>query len=156
AAIQETRKAETALVTRFILNQVFTRPRLMRLLMAGARLLRDSGLAGVALEAELVGGRLKLALALLVSTRPQSAIAQAPRTEPQAAESVCQPKKTARVAMLSGCVMEGLFGPTNRATERVLERNGCEIVSCPEQGCCGALHAHAGQIEMARRLARRN
>jgi glycolate oxidase iron-sulfur subunit len=52
--------------------------------------------------------------------------------------------------------MEGLFAATNRSTERVLEINGCEIVSCPDQVCCGALHAHAGQIETARQLAKRN
>jgi len=155
AVIEETRKSEMALATRFILNQVFTRPRLLRLLMAGARLLRDSGLAQMSLDARLFSGRLKLALALLLATRPQTAIAQTARSERPAAPDR-EPKKTARVALLSGCVMEGLFEPTNRATERVLERNGCQIVSCPDQACCGALHSHAGQIEMARRLARRN
>src|SRR5262252_10455790 len=44
AAIKAGRSTTALLATRFILNQVFTRPRLLRLLMAGARLLRDSGL----------------------------------------------------------------------------------------------------------------
>ncbi|MDQ3243195.1 MAG: heterodisulfide reductase-related iron-sulfur binding cluster [Gemmatimonadota bacterium] len=59
-------------------------------------------------------------------------------------------------AVLLGCVMEGLFTGTNRATERVLGRNGYAIVDAPRQGCCGALHAHAGDLEAARRLARKN
>jgi glycolate oxidase iron-sulfur subunit len=60
------------------------------------------------------------------------------------------------VAVLRGCVMQGLFAPTNRATERVLQVNGYEGVAAPGQGCCGALHAHAGDHEGARVLARRN
>jgi glycolate oxidase iron-sulfur subunit len=52
--------------------------------------------------------------------------------------------------------MEGLFRETNRATERVLERNGCELLDASGQVCCGALHAHAGQIESAKELAKKN
>ena len=52
--------------------------------------------------------------------------------------------------------MEGLFSATNRATERVLTVNGYAMVSAPEQQCCGALHAHAGDLGNARKLARRN
>jgi glycolate oxidase iron-sulfur subunit len=59
-------------------------------------------------------------------------------------------------AVLKGCVMEGLFTDTNRATERVLAVNGYRIVEASGQRCCGALHAHAGDIETARALGRRN
>jgi glycolate oxidase iron-sulfur subunit len=62
----------------------------------------------------------------------------------------------ARVALLRGCVMEGLFAQANRATRRVLEINGCEVVEASGQACCGALHSHAGQTQMARELARKN
>jgi glycolate oxidase iron-sulfur subunit len=52
--------------------------------------------------------------------------------------------------------MEGLFRNTNRATERVLTVNGYAMVAAPGQQCCGALHAHAGDLDNARKLARRN
>lgn len=52
--------------------------------------------------------------------------------------------------------MEGLFTDTNRATERVLQKNGYSLIRAPGQACCGALHAHAGHLESARKLARRN
>jgi glycolate oxidase iron-sulfur subunit len=52
--------------------------------------------------------------------------------------------------------MEGLFSETNRATERVLMRNGYSLTAARGQGCCGALHAHAGDLENARKLARTN
>ena len=62
----------------------------------------------------------------------------------------------ARVAMFSGCVMGSVFGDTNAATARVLARNGVEVHVVRPQTCCGALHAHAGERERARELARRN
>jgi glycolate oxidase iron-sulfur subunit len=52
--------------------------------------------------------------------------------------------------------MEGLFAHTNRATGRVLERNGYRPVTAAGQQCCGALHAHAGDEVGAQALARRN
>jgi len=52
--------------------------------------------------------------------------------------------------------MDGLFSATNRATRRVLMVNDYAVVAAPGQGCCGALHAHAGDLETARSLARRN
>ncbi len=60
------------------------------------------------------------------------------------------------VAVFTGCVMEGLFTATNRATSRVLAVNGCRPVEVSQQVCCGALHAHAGDLRTARELARRN
>jgi glycolate oxidase iron-sulfur subunit len=60
------------------------------------------------------------------------------------------------VGFLSGCVMHQLFADVNRTTVRLLARNGFEVVVPRSQGCCGALHAHAGDIEAARGLARSN
>ncbi|HEY6959014.1 MAG TPA: heterodisulfide reductase-related iron-sulfur binding cluster [Candidatus Limnocylindria bacterium] len=62
----------------------------------------------------------------------------------------------ADACLFAGCIMRESFGDTERATVRVLERGG-RIVSAPaEQTCCGALHAHAGDGETARELARLN
>jgi glycolate oxidase iron-sulfur subunit len=44
----------------------------------------------------------------------------------------------------------------NEATVRVLQKNGCEVAVPADQGCCGALHVHAGIRSEARMLARRN
>ena len=64
--------------------------------------------------------------------------------------------KPLRVGVLTGCVQESLFARVNRATARVLEANGCEVVPVAAQVCCGALEAHAGRLERARSLAREN
>ena len=58
--------------------------------------------------------------------------------------------------LFKGCVTEGLFKRVNEATERVLAVNGCATQAPEPQVCCGALHAHAGDLEGARKLARRN
>ena len=60
------------------------------------------------------------------------------------------------VAFLAGCVMHEIFPDVNRATVRVLAENGYDVWVPKAQGCCGALHAHAGDSETAHRLARRN
>jgi glycolate oxidase iron-sulfur subunit len=62
----------------------------------------------------------------------------------------------AMTATLLGCVQEGLLARVNRATVRVLEVNGYTTVDVPGQGCCGAIHAHTGDLERARSLARAN
>ncbi len=61
-----------------------------------------------------------------------------------------------RVAFFIGCVSESMFGPTNRATLRVLLANGVEVVAPDAQVCCGAIHHHNGKPEVARDLARKN
>ena len=61
-----------------------------------------------------------------------------------------------RVAILRGCVQAGLFARVNDATERVLRANGYEVIEVSGQGCCGALHTHAGDSMRARKLARAN
>lgn len=65
------------------------------------------------------------------------------------------PKKY-RVAMLTGCAQDLIFSDVNRDTVEVLARNGCEVVTPAEQNCCGSLHAHNGEWDLAKELARRN
>ena len=60
------------------------------------------------------------------------------------------------VGLLSGCVMPLMQGEAMRAAVSVLQRNGCDVVVPPAQGCCGALNLHAGDLELGRRMARRN
>lgn len=60
-----------------------------------------------------------------------------------------------RVAVLTGCAQDLLFSDVNRDTVEVLARNGCEVITPPEQGCCGSLHAHNGEWDLAQEMARR-
>ena len=58
--------------------------------------------------------------------------------------------RRARVAFFAGCVAQVTFSDLNRATIRVLQANGCEVVVPAAQVCCGALPAHAGVRDVAR------
>jgi glycolate oxidase iron-sulfur subunit len=60
------------------------------------------------------------------------------------------------VSVLSGCVQDRWFHQVNRATIRVLARNGWRVLVPRKQRCCGALAAHNGRLRSARSLARRN
>ena len=60
-----------------------------------------------------------------------------------------------RVGLLTGCVQDLVFSDVNRDTADVLLANGCVVDTPAEQPCCGSLHAHNGERELARTLARR-
>ncbi|HVV73875.1 MAG TPA: (Fe-S)-binding protein [Verrucomicrobiae bacterium] len=64
-------------------------------------------------------------------------------------------EKRYRVAMLTGCAQDLIFSDVNRDTVEVLVQNGCEVVTPPQQLCCGSLHAHNGELDLARELARK-
>ncbi len=131
------------LVARLILA-TFANPWLMRLAMASARVARALGLPRLLAA---LPGRPGFAFAMLASTeRPVAATPYNAKGD----------GSRGSVAVLHGCVMEGLFAETNRATARVLVVNGYQVVDASGEGCCGALHAHAGDADGARALARRN
>jgi glycolate oxidase iron-sulfur subunit len=65
-------------------------------------------------------------------------------------------KRHYRVAFFAGCIANLTFSRLNEATVKVLVRNGCDVVIPANQGCCGALHVHAGMRDLARHLAKRN
>jgi glycolate oxidase iron-sulfur subunit len=127
-----------------VILYVFARPRLLRPAMFLSRILAATPIPSLLSG---VPGRLGFAMAMLASTG--RSIERSPYNAVGGGER-------GRVATLRGCVMDGLFSATNRATERVLTVNGYAIVPAPGQQCCGALHAHAGDLENARSLARRN
>jgi glycolate oxidase iron-sulfur subunit len=64
--------------------------------------------------------------------------------------------KIARVGMFRGCLMDMMFTETNVNTVELLSEAGFEVVIPDTQTCCGALHAHSGELDQARALARRN
>lgn len=72
-------------------------------------------------------------------------------------EQLTQPGNArGRALLFSGCVMGELFGDVHRATGRVLAREGIAVEAPNGQVCCGALHAHDGDLAFARHLAQRN
>jgi len=86
---------------------------------------------------------------------------QTPRIAPKFSNSLIPAHQTPsgttryRVALLTGCVQDLVFPDVNRDTADVLLANGCSVDTPPVQPCCGSLHAHNGDLEHARVLARR-
>lgn len=61
-----------------------------------------------------------------------------------------------RIGFFVGCVMEIFFSKVNDLSMKLLTAAGCEVILLKEQTCCGALHHHIGEKEMAIRLAKKN
>jgi glycolate oxidase iron-sulfur subunit len=76
-----------------------------------------------------------------------------PDAKPLPATYPAKGPRRARVALLSGCVQQVLAADINWATLRVLSRNGVEVVIPRDQGCCGALAMHIGELDAAREQA---
>jgi glycolate oxidase iron-sulfur subunit len=152
----------TSRLLRLALRHVWLHPRRLRLAFGLSRLVRDAGLPRLLLKTKvsrLLPSQVEFALALLESSSPSPQSKGRGRRDAPESEVVrteARTEREGRALMFTGCVTEGLFARVNRATARVLEANGCRADAPRGQVCCGALHAHAGDLEGARTLARRN
>ena len=138
---------------RFVLRHVWLSPTRLKLFFGASRVFRDLGFARMLLKtrmARIISPRVEFAVALLESSRGVSRTASRRRKDQNVAQA------SEDVLLFTGCVGEGLFARVNRATERVLRANNFEVRAPADQVCCGALHAHAGDLEGARELARKN
>jgi glycolate oxidase iron-sulfur subunit len=147
------------------LRFIFPYPKRLEMVFKFSRFLRDNRLVKFAFGKGFVrrfSPKADFALSLLMTTAPCGKAeewrdGETEREEVTPLPTPHTPLPTSRlVSVFTGCVMEGLFKPANDATKRVLAVNGCELNDVETQVCCGALHAHAGDLETARRLARRN
>lgn len=135
---------------RLMLRNVIARPRLLAAAMAPARWYTGSRVRGT------VRGTGVLRLLGRLGTGERQLPARSGRPF-RPGDALAQPVEARERALLfSGCVMGELFGEVHRATGRVLARAGVAAEAPAEQGCCGALHAHDGDLEFARKLARQN
>lgn len=125
---------------RVAIEKVFPFPRRMKLALWPAMWLQKLGLT--ALLPRFLYDAIELLPAQLSSAKLRELT------------SVAEPK--GRVGFISGCVMSVLFGSTNAASVRLLNRAGYDVTTPEDQVCCGALYAHSGQLEKARDCARRN
>ncbi len=135
------RRAPLDRARRAAIFALFPHPRRMR---AAAALLVAYRATGLRRLLRRAGGPAALAPAI-----PASAVTT---RVPERLSPIGTPRR--RVVLLTGCVQQGLFGDVNAATARVLTAYGCEVVTPPGQGCCGALELHAGREGAAQRRAR--
>jgi glycolate oxidase iron-sulfur subunit len=60
------------------------------------------------------------------------------------------------VALFTGCIMDAMFRRINHLTALLLAEVGCEVITVANQTCCGALHAHTGDSDKSKELAKQN
>jgi glycolate oxidase iron-sulfur subunit len=124
-----------------VIEQVFPHPERMKLALFPARLLRRAG------AEHLFPKFIRDSLALLPSEMTEGVL---PEVSP-----AIGPRR-GRVGFVRGCVMNVMFGRTNENSIHLLNRAGYDVVTPRDQGCCGALHAHGGNLAAAREAARVN
>jgi len=142
---------------RRLLFATFPHPARLRILAAPLFLYQRSGLQSLIRRS----GLLKLApkrLAAMASLLPTVRLSSRTLSLSKGKGSAFLPNPTTtprrRVGMLTGCVQQVFFSHVNAATARVLAAEGCEVITPPNQPCCGALMVHSGLEEQAAAMAR--
>lgn len=126
----------------------FSHPRRLRLLRGPLRAWQGTRLRS---PVRAVLARVAPTLAAMEALAPP-----VPATRPDvAALTPASGPRRGRVALVLGCVQREYFPEVGAATARLLAAEGFDVVAPPAQGCCGALSAHAGRLDEARRLGRR-
>jgi glycolate oxidase iron-sulfur subunit len=134
-----------------LILRVFRHSWLWKPLLHAARLLRATGLP--AMMAGKTG--MRFAMGMLDASWTDGQLDRWTEGQRSPTRTV-QPSNCPTVHLFSGCVMSTLFSHVHVATGRALRGAGYEM-DCPRgQACCGALHAHAGDLDGARALARHN
>ena len=135
-------------VRRFVLRNVVARRRVLAFVLAPARLWAGSRARRLARPLMRRLGR----IGTMESQLPRKSGRPFRPGQPLAQSAVA----ASEAVILTGCIMGELFGEVHRATGRVLAAAGVSATAPAGPGCCGALHAHDGDLGYARKLARKN
>lgn len=133
----------------FTLRALFGNLALMRLAASLIRFADNAGLQRLARKSGLLK-RLHLEEVEAVAP-PISSSFFVPRDQVFEAQNAQR-----KVFLHAGCVMHVAFAHWDEATVRVLQRSGSTVMVPRDQGCCGAIAVHAGELEFGRDLAKRN
>lgn len=136
---------------------LMTRPWLLRLVARGVAIQQKPWIRSTLYKI----GAMRLAPKTLRDLEPQAPPIDLPFSDARIAPVETPPshcwkgRPRARVAVLTGCVQDISFARVNRATVDALLAAGCEVVTPRNQSCCGSLHAHNGEVDTAKEMARR-
>jgi glycolate oxidase iron-sulfur subunit len=133
-----------------LIGTLFSQLWFMRLIAGFVRFYQRSGLQAFARSSGLLRAlRLDELEALAPRMSPRFFVAADQRFPAQGTRKSC-------VFLHAGCIMHVAFAEWNEASVRVLTRAGADVVVPREQGCCGAITIHAGEMDRGRELAKRN
>jgi glycolate oxidase iron-sulfur subunit len=139
-------------IARFVLNHVFPYPARFHFASRMLQLYRASGIQSFVRSTGLLK-RIAPRMAAAEALMPEVEIA---RGVPLDTHHRAEGKKQGTVAFFTGCVMNSMMGPINKASVRLLTAAGYDVIVPGEQICCGALANHAGLRETAAGMARAN
>jgi glycolate oxidase iron-sulfur subunit len=144
-----TRSPETDHALLGMLLAVFPRPDRLGTLARGLRAYQRSGLQAAVRGLRLLAPFKRLrTLEALLPPLPSGVVASLPEVTP------ARGRRRGRVGLLTGCVQRVFYPHVNVQTARLLAAAGWEVVAPRGQGCCGALHLHAGRLDEFRGFAR--
>ena len=134
-----------------------TFPHVARLgrLMGALRLYQRSGLQRLVRGAGLLAALQKLGGPLRKLQEMDALLPDIPAPVPLPALTPARGRRRGRAALLLGCVQRFVYPHVNAQTARLLAAAGWDVVVPAGQGCCGALHLHAGRLDEFRVMARR-
>jgi glycolate oxidase iron-sulfur subunit len=144
---KQRRKWHVRLLRKIVFEQLFTDMARFRLLVRLLWIYQKSGLRWLARSLGVLKLMRMQAMDDLLPSLPGSFVT--PHSETYGTGST-------NVAFFAGCVMSTALADIDKATIRVLTRAECTVSNPRQQGCCGALHAHGGDLPTALRLARAN
>ena len=153
AFVQDKWPRRQRILWRVIMRGIFPYPRRLRLAGYGLKWYQRSGLQWLIRRTGLLR-RLLPRLSTIDDLSPDAR----QRFYDNAEAAGVRPRQPvrARAVLITGCMMPLAYPETHRATVRVFARNGVAVDAPSTQACCGALHAHGGDVAAARELARRN
>ncbi|NNE93674.1 MAG: (Fe-S)-binding protein [Verrucomicrobiales bacterium] len=132
------------------LDQIFSKPRLLRAIGRLLWIYQATGLQSLVRKS----GLLRLAPKNLRELEPSTPTVKRHFSDALIAESEQPAEAKYTVGLLTGCVQDLVFSDVNRHTADVLLANGCAVITPRNQHCCGSLHAHNGDLEQAKVMAR--
>ncbi|HEY9676493.1 MAG TPA: (Fe-S)-binding protein [Drouetiella sp.] len=122
----------------------------------GANFLRS--LAGVSVDQNLINAREPsnpLQKLFFRAWQAEALLPEIPSFKPLPQKSWRSGEKRNLVQLFAGCVMDVFYNSVNHASIDLLKAQG-SVVEVPEQTCCGALAAHAGETDIMLDLAKQN
>jgi glycolate oxidase iron-sulfur subunit len=142
------RAPESDHLTRRWALETFPYPARLAPLLWGLRLYQATGLQALVRASGMLAPWKKL--------RAMEALLPTMRSAAPLAEYIpARGKPKGRAGLLTGCVQRFLYSDVNDRTARLLSAAGWDVVVPPSQGCCGALHLHAGRLDDFRAMASR-
>lgn len=147
------KKEKPSVIRTIVFDQLFTKPKRMKLLGTALWAAQATGMQKLADQTGLIH----------ILPKPMAEMQKAVKTvaspwERKKRRPMLKAEKETRynVGFFTGCIQDVMFFETNQATARLLQKAGCDVVFVENQSCCGALHAHSGEKDGAKELAKRN